>query len=240
MSENNDIIKTPNYKRTIYVGTSGDYKPVSFYNKTTNNYTGIDIEISKLFAKEKNYNFIFVKTSWSTLKQDTLLNKFDFAICGITKTQERLNKALMTTGYLKSGKTFLMRKEDTEKYKSISDVNKSTVRVIINPGGTNEKFARANLTNANITVHNVNEEIPEMISKRQGDIMVTEVMEGLVYIQEFDNLAVPLYEHPFTNQDIGILLNKKNKELNPWLKTKIDDGTIEKIKNEFIPKPKEE
>ena len=150
MSENNDPIKTSNYKRTIYVGTSGDYKPVSFYNKTTNNYIGIDIEISKLFAKEKNYNLVFVKTSWPTLMQDTLLNKFDFAICGITKTQERLNKALMTTGYLTAGKTFLMRNEDKDKYKSIADVNKSTVRVIINPGGTNEKFARENLANANI------------------------------------------------------------------------------------------
>ena len=244
MSENNDLIKTSNYMRTIYVGTSGDYKPVSFYNKTTNNYIGIDIEISKLFAKEKNYNLVFVKTSWPTLMQDTLLNKFDFAICGITKTQERLNKALMTTGYLTAGKTFLMRNEDKDKYKSIADVNKTTVRVIINPGGTNEKFARANLTNANIIVHNINEEIPGMISRGEGDIMVTEVMEGLVYIQEFNNLALPLYEHPFTNQDIGILLNKKNteiyEELDSWLKTKINDGTIEKIKNEFIPKPKEE
>ena len=62
-------------------------------------------------------------------------------------------------------------------------------------------------------------------------------------IQEFNNLALPLYEHPFTNQDIGILLNKKNtgiyEELNPWLEDKINDGTIDKIKNEFIPKPKE-
>ena len=234
-------IKEKNNKRNIYVGTTGDYKPVSFYDKITNTFSGIDIEISKLFAKEKNYNLVFIKTSWPNLMQDTLLNKFDFAICGITKTEARLQKAQMTVGYLKAGKTFLMRKEDTEKYKTISDVNKSTVRVIINPGGTNEKFARENLANANIRVHQVNEEIPGLISKGEGDIMVTEVMEGLVYIKEFDNLAIPLYKTPFTNQDIGILLNKKNteifNELNPWLQNKFNDGTIDKIKKEYIPEP---
>ena len=234
-------IKEKNNKRNIYVGTTGDYKPVSFYDKITNTFSGIDIEISKLFAKEKNYNLVFIKTSWPNLMQDTLLNKFDFAISGITKTETRLQKAQMTVGYLKAGKTFLMRKEDIEKYKSISDVNKITVRVIINPGGTNEKFARENLANANIRVHQVNEEIPGLISKGEGDIMVTEVMEGLVYIKEFDNLAIPLYKTPFTDQDIGILLNKKNtdifNELNPWLQNKLNDGTIEKIKKEFIPEP---
>lgn len=71
--------------------------------------------------------------------------------------------------------------------------------------------------------------------------MVTEVMEGLVYINEFNNLAVPLYKTPFTNQDIGILMNKNKtilfEELNTWLEAKIKDGTVEKIKNQFIPEP---
>jgi len=230
-----------NSKRNLYVGTAGDYKPVSFYDNNTKTYSGIDIEISKLFAKEKNYNLVFIKTSWPNLMQDTLLNKFDFAICGITKTEARLEKALMSIGYLKAGKTFLMRKEDVEKYKTISDVDKSTVRVIINPGGTNEKFANEFLTHANKTIHPINEEIPSLISKGIGDIMVTEVMEGLVYIKEFDNLAIPLYKTPFTNQDIGVLFNKKNTEIfnefNPWLESKLNDGTIDKIKKEFIPEP---
>ncbi len=84
-----------------------------------------------------------------------------------------------------------------EKY-----VNNPNVRVMINPGGTNEVFALNNLGRANITVHQINEEIPGLISQGEADIMVTEVMEGLVYINEFDNLGVPLYETPFTNMPI--------------------------------------
>ena len=72
--------------------------------------------------------------------------------------------------------------------------------------------------------------------------MVTEVIEGLVYINEFTNLALPFYGTPFTNMPIGILMNKNKKdllkELNDWLQKKIDDGTVEKFKNKYIPYPK--
>ena len=97
----------------LNVRTTGDYKPVSFYNKTTNTYEGIDIELSELYAKEHN----LVKRGWPTLLEDTLNNKFDIIICGITITEKRKEKALMTIGYLNAEKTFLMRKEDVDKYK---------------------------------------------------------------------------------------------------------------------------
>ena len=229
-------------KKRLLVGTTGDYKPVSFLNKETNRYEGIDIELSELYAKEHDLELRFIPTTWPTLLEDVKNNKFEFAICGITITEKRQKEALMTIGYLNAGKTFLMRKEDINKYKTIEDVNNPNVKVMINPGGTNEQFALTNLKEANITVHQINEEIPELISKGVADIMVTEVMEGLVYINEFDNLAVPLYETPFTNMPIGILMNKNKKELlielNEWLKKKLDDGTIDKIKEKYIPYPK--
>ena len=230
-------------KQTIlYVGTTGDYKPVSFLNKETNKYEGIDIELSELYAKENNLELRFIPTTWPTLLEDVKNNKFDFAISGITITEKRQKEALMTIGYLNAGKTFLMRKEDINKYKTIEDVNNPNVRVMINPGGTNEQFALTYLKQANITVHQINEEIPGLISQGLADIMVTEVIEGLVYINEFDNLAVPLYETPFTNMPIGILINKDKKELllklNEWLQKKLDDGTIDEIKDKYIPYPK--
>ena len=225
----------------LKIGTCGDYKPVTFLNKTTGKYEGLEIELIEIYAKEKNYSIEYIRTTWPNLMNDTLENKFDLAIGGITITENRLQNCIMSIGYLKTGKTFLMRKEDTDKYKSISDVNKKNVRVMINPGGTNEKFARANLSNANIIIYDINEEIPEKISKNEADIMVTEVMEGLIYSKEIDNLDVPLYQNPFTDNDIGILMRKDNiilmNEINEWLKKKIEDGTIDNLKKKYIPYP---
>ncbi|MBQ3457493.1 MAG: transporter substrate-binding domain-containing protein [Synergistaceae bacterium] len=41
----------------------------------------------------------YVPTSWPTLMKDTLDNKFDLAICGITITQVRKEQALMSKSW---------------------------------------------------------------------------------------------------------------------------------------------
>ena len=45
----------------IRVGTTGDYKPFSFYNQDTNEFTGFDIKL--------------IKTSWLKLENDLIYNK---------------------------------------------------------------------------------------------------------------------------------------------------------------------
>ena len=66
---------------------------------------------------------------------DTLAGKFDLAICGITITDARKEKALMSEGYLGNGKTVLCRAEDADKYISLEVINHPEVRVMENPGG---------------------------------------------------------------------------------------------------------
>ena len=95
------------YNGSLLVGTTGDYRPVSFLDKETNTYEGIDIELSQLYAKENNLKLKFIPTTWSTLLEDTMHDRFDFAICGITITENRSKNALMNIGYLSAGKTFL-------------------------------------------------------------------------------------------------------------------------------------
>ena len=67
-----------------------------------------------------------------------------------------------------------------------------------NPGGLNEKFARANLPNATLLIHPVNEEIPRLIAEGKADVMITEVMEAEYYVNKDPRLAAPLLETPFT------------------------------------------
>ena len=74
------------------------------------------------------------------------------------------------------GKTILCRKSDAKKFKNLSDIDKKNIRVMINPGGTNEKFAHANLKNAQIIVFNENAEIPHQISIGNAPTALFEVL----------------------------------------------------------------
>ena len=166
---------------TLKVGTTGDYMPVSYLDPGTGEYVGFDIELASDLADDLDVDIEYVETSWPTLMDDTLAGKFDLAISGITITDARKEQALMSDGYFENGKTILCRAEDAYKYTSLESINKPEVRVMENPGGTNEKFARENLPDVTLIIHDVNQEIPGLVASGEADVMVTEVVEAGYY-----------------------------------------------------------
>lgn len=225
---------------TIRIGTTGDYKPMSYFNQKTGEYEGIDAELSKLIAESLGVKIEYVKTTWSTLTADTLAGKFDIALCGISRNYAREKVMAMSDAYGVGifGKTILCRKSDAKKFKSLADIDKPNVRVMINPGGTNEKFANANLKHAQIIIYNDNAEIPHQISIGKADIMITETVEALTYIKADKNLAAPLINQPFTRHSCGILMQKGDQDFLNYINFVLEelrmDGTLEKLENKYL------
>ncbi len=225
---------------TIRIGTTGDYRPMSYLNAETGKYEGIDAELSQLIADSLGVAIEYVPTTWPTLTQDTLDGKFDIALCGISRNYNRAKLMAMSDGYGVGifGKTILCRKADVKKFKTLADINKPNVRVMINPGGTNEKFAYANLKNAQIIVHDDNAGIPHEISIGNADIMITETVEALSYIRADKNLAAPLINEPFTRHSCGILMQKGDQEFLNYINFVLAelrmDGTLDKLENKYL------
>ena len=225
---------------TIKIGTTGDYKPMSYLNRETGEYEGIDAELSKIIADSLGVKIEYIPTTWPTLTADTLAGKFDIALCGISRNYAREKVLEMSDGYGVGifGKTILCRKSDAKKFKTLADINKPEVRVMINPGGTNEKFANANLKNAQIIVFNENAEIPHQISIGNADIMITETVEALTYVKADKNLAAPLINEPFTKHSCGILMQKGDQEFLNYINFVLAelrmDGTLESLENKYL------
>lgn len=222
----------------LLVGTTGDYKPMSYLNKATGEYEGFDAEASALLAQTLGVKVQYVPTTWSTLTADTLAGKFDIAMCGITRTFARQQKMALSNGYLVFGKTFLVRKEDAKKFKSLADINKKTVRVMVNPGGTNEKFALANLPDATLLVHPQNAEIPGLIAEGKADVMITETMEARRYVRDNAKLAAPLIDAPFTKNNFGILMQQGDQlflnYVNMWMEEMEFNDTFDRLEDKYI------
>ncbi len=223
---------------TLLVGTTGDYRPLSFC-EADGTYWGFGIEVAKEIASYLGVETGFVKTSWPTLTADVLAEPqtFDLAIGGITITDTRKETMLMSEGYLANGKTILCRASESDKYKSLADIDKPEVRVMVNPGGLNEKFANENLTHATIIVHQKNEEIPSLIAEGEADVMITEITEAPYYVQTDTRLAAPLLNEPFTHGEIGVLMQKGQEDLlemvnNTILKMK-SDGTLRRLHEKY-------
>lgn len=222
----------------LRVGTAGDYQPMSYLDPETGKYVGFDAELAEDLAAVLGVDIEYVPTSWPTLTEDTLAGKFDLAICGITVTDARKEAALMSNGYLENGKTVLCRAEDAGKYISLEAINRPEVRVMENPGGLNEKFARENLPEATLIIHDVNQEIPGLVAAGEADVMITEVMEAGYYTGKDQRLAAPLIHEPFTQGELGVLMPKGNEELlayvNEFLAAEKESGRMDELAEKYI------
>ena len=238
LNNTKDTVQKIKERGEIFVGTTGDYQPMSYFNPQTKTYVGFDVELIEDLAKDLNVKIKYIPTTWPTLMADTIVGKFDLAICGITITNDRKKQALMSNGYLRNGKTVLCRKEDLNKYVNLESINKPEVRVMENPGGLNEKFAREKLPKAILIIHNINQEIPELIANGKADVMITEKTEAIFYASKNKNLAVPLAKKPFTKSQIGILLPKENKMLlkyvNKFLSKERNSGRLKQLEEKYI------
>ena len=223
----------------LLVGTTGDYRPLTFREPETGEYWGFGIELAQAIADSIGVPVAFVRTSWPTLTADVLAEPqtFDLAIGGITITEARLATMLMSEGYLANGKTILCQTEDTARFHSLADIDHPDVRVMVNPGGLNEQFANQNLTHATIIVHSNNEAIPSLIAKGQADVMITEITEAPWYVQTDPRLAAPLLNAPFTHGEIGVLMRKGQNDLldlvNGVIQRMKADGSLQRLREKY-------
>ena len=223
----------------LLVGSTGDYRPLAWRDPDTGLWEGFGIEIAERIAAELGVRAEFVKTSWPTLAADVQADRptFDLAIGGITVTAARKKTMAMSNGYLANGKTILCRAEDTGRFRSLSDIDRPNVRVMVNPGGLNEAFARAKLPHAAISIHGRNEEIPSLVADGRADLMITEIVEAPWYVQHDPRLAAPLLDEPFTRGEIGVLMRKGQDDLlafvNDVLARMAADGTLAALKTKY-------
>jgi cyclohexadienyl dehydratase len=228
-----DSLSAIRSRGVLLVGATGDYRPMSYLEPETGEYVGFDAALAEDLASSLGVRLEFVPTSWPTLMDDTLAGKFDLAVCGITITSARKELALMSEGYLENGKTVLCRIEDADKYTGLDAINRPEVRVMENPGGLNEKFVRANLPQATLTIHPVNEEIPGLVASGKADVMITEILEAEYYVSRDSRLAAPLLNKPFTHGELGFLLPPGNESLlefvNSFIARERESGRLDEL-----------
>lgn len=201
-SQLDEIIK----RGSIRVGMTGDYKPFSYLNPETKEYEGFDVDAAKELGKDLGVEVKFVATTWPTMMKDLEADKFDIAVGGVTRNTARQKSAYVSQGYLSFGKVPLIRKEDKDKYLTIEDINKPSVRIGVNPGGTNEAFVRKYLSNANITVVENNLDIPHLVADGTYDVMITDTVEAMLYAKADSRLYAALTDKPFTKSEKGYMI----------------------------------
>jgi len=161
----------------LKVGSTGDYKPFTYKDPKTGDFTGFDIDQAESLAKALGVKLQVVPTSWPDLKKDFAAGKFDVAMGGVSVTLDRQKIGLFSIPYMEEGKTPIARCTDKAKYETIAEIDKPDVTVAANPGGTNEKFDREHLKSAKIVIFKDNTKIFDAVAAGKADLMITDASE---------------------------------------------------------------
>lgn len=195
----------------ITVGTTGDYKPFSFYDGKS--FSGYDIDVAKHFAAEMGVEVKFVQITWKDLLQGLDDDKYDIAMGGITRRISRQMAAEQSQGYMTFGKCFLVVKGREASFDTLEEVNQPEVRVGVNIGGTNENFAEQFLNSATLVRFENNLDVPKAVEAGKVDVMVTETPEALYYQVVNKKLDAVREDNPFTKSQFGYLIPEGEQRL---------------------------
>ena len=195
-----DVIKAGK----VRVCTPGDYKPFSLA-RADGGFEGLDIDLVQAAAKALGVQVEMVKTAWPKLMDD-FVEKCDLAVGGISVSTDRAKRAGFSMPYMINGKAPITKCENVAKYQTVADINKPTVTVITNPGGSNERFVRANLAQARVIVFNDNVTIFDEILKGNADVMISESVETVTQQKIRPGLCAVNPDKPLQYGEMGYLL----------------------------------
>lgn len=205
----------------LKVGVPGDYAPLAFYKDDV--LVGYDVDVANALSNAWNLKLEFVPTSWPTLAADVEADKFDIAMGGISFTQDRNDKFLLTKLLIPDGKVAMARCDKADNLKTLEAINQPSTTVAVNPGGTNERFVNANLDKATIVRTPDNIQNIQMVRVKEADMIITDMIEGNYYQHNEPGVFCVANDAPFVGtENAQIYMTQKGntelvERLNVWL-----------------------
>jgi cyclohexadienyl dehydratase len=216
----------------LTVCSTGDYRPFSFRD-ASGNWSGVDIDMAGDLAKRLGVKLAFHQSTFATIAKD-VGRRCDIGMGGISITLDRARSALFTQPYLRDGKTPITLCANTSKYQTLAQIDQPGVRVIVNPGGTNEQFDTANLHRATIVHYADNNTIFDALLAGQADLMITDATETRYQAKLHPGQLCAVHpDAPFTFAEKAYVTPRGDLEwqqwVDQWLHIALNDGTFQGI-----------
>lgn len=224
----------------LRVGTTGDYKPFSYRPNPASPFIGLDIELAGRLAQALGVRVELVPTSWPALMQDFAADRFDITMSGVSVSDERRKTAFFSLPYLQDGKTPIARCENQARFQTLAQIDQPGVRVVVNPGGTNERFARARLRQATITVYPDNITIFDEIVAGRADVMITDAIETRLQQRLRPQLCAVHPEAPFDVSEKAYLLPRDaawKSRVDDWLRPMLANREFARLLEKWLEHP---
>jgi cyclohexadienyl dehydratase len=213
----------------LRIGTTGDYPPFSSRAQASQPFQGIDIDLGRDLAASLDAEALFVATSWPSLMSDLAAGRFDIAMSGVSRSLRRQRAGYFTRAYHVGGKTPIARCENQARFATLANIDRDDVRIVVNPGGTNERFVDEKIVFAQKLLHEDNRSIFSLIIDGAADVMITDRIEVTLQSAIHEDVLCATMADNLTYQEKAYLLPQDEawrSYVDGWLHQKQANGEV--------------
>ena len=218
----------------LVVGTSADYPPYEFHlmSDEDGELVGIDIDIAKVIAQELGVQLELKDLIFSRIFKALESGQIDIAIAGLTSTEERQRVASFSDVYYQAIQCVLIRKDNSERIKTIEDLRGKKVGV--QKDSLQEDMAKGQINGADFDVRETIEELIIILDKGLVEGIILEKPVGDSYAHRNKKFTSLKCEEDFSSMLGSAVAVKKGdddllKEINRILEKLKKEGKIDEF-----------
>lgn len=216
----------------LRVGTTGDFKPLSFKNPVTGDYEGYDIDWARKFAADMGVELVFVPTEWKTLIAGVVSDKYDIT----TSVSVSLERA-QVAGYSKRTITFatvpVANRAVADRFDGWESLNSPDVTIAVTLGTTFEDEARAYFPNANLLVVEAPIRGYQEVLAGRADATISSTVDAAELTATHDQLVVVSTDTSRNARPGAMLLPRDDQTwinfVNTWIDLRNDEGYFDAL-----------
>jgi cyclohexadienyl dehydratase len=222
----------------LRVGTTGDFRPMSFRDAKTNEYAGHDIEVARELAKDLGVKVEFVPTEWKTLINGIQTDKYDVAMSGISMNVDRAKVAAFTVPYMEFGTVPVVRKKDAARFKGWNDLDKPNVTIATTLGTVFDQQAKEYFKTAKRKQVEAPAVSYQEVLAGRAEACITSNVEAASLVQTYPELAIVPVDRARSRRPASLLVAQDDvvwlNFLNQWITMKRSSEFFEGLQKKWL------
>ena len=223
---------------TLKMGTNAAFPPYEFYSDETGEIIGIDAEVAALICEKLGCELEIVDMDFDALIPAITNGKVDFAMAGMTVTEERQQSVDFTTSYA-TGVQVVIVKEDSA-IASVDDLfaEGASHKIGVQQGTTGDLYCTWDLEdNGLATIERYKSGTDAVLALTSGkvDCVVIDNEPAKNYVAANEGLKI--LDTEYITENYAIALNKGSElteKINAALEELIADGSVQAVIDQYI------
>lgn len=223
--------ESTNTIKTLVMCTNAEFPPYEYHEGSE--IIGIDIDIIKTIGKMKGFEVKIDDIAFDATIPAVMSGKADFAMSGMTVTEDRLQNVDFTHTYQTAIQSVIV--PPNSSIKSVADLNGKKIGVI--EGYTGDLYATEDFGEENIARYHKNTDGFQALRSGKVDAFIIDDQVAIALVAE-NGGDFTILDSAYATEEYAIAVKKGNKEILDMLNEGIDEmkanGELQRIISKYI------